>query len=98
MRAATKKRAAATATANVGEFLKAVQSEKVATRCAVCDNKPVSAAIDEILAARKAGKANVSAVRVHRWLREQFNVTFSVSTLLACCRAHRRATWTHHGK
>lgn len=93
MKPATKKPAA-----KVADFLAEIKAEPRKTRCAVCDNKPVSDAIDEILAARKAGKTTVTAVRIHRWLVETYGVSFCTSTLLFCCRTHRGMNWTEHGK
>lgn len=81
---------------SVAEFLKAAGAYK--PRCVICDNKPISAAIDEIIAARKAGTSGVSSVAVMAFLRDQFGAKFSVSLLRKCCEDHRGCKWSDHAR
>jgi len=78
----------------VAAFLEEHASRK--SRCAVCDHKESSAALDEIIAARRAGTSRVSIPEAHAFLKATYDVQYGSSLIHLCVRGHRGGTWGSH--
>jgi len=64
--------------------------------CKLCGNAQASAALDEIIAARRSGQSMVTLSAVARFLQSEYGVPLSSTFVQYCCASHRGGTWTTH--
>ena len=65
-------------------------------RCKLCDNAAASAALDEIIAARRAGTTTVSVNATATWISAEFKLPVSGTFVQYCCEQHRGGQWISH--